>query len=466
MNNLLNQTKFSISLSRTRYAQKPTTTQWAKVSYTMVETTASEFLEYMAQGYCYTQLYNRETFSQTDKTKANWVGQQVITFDVDNVSGQYQMEDFVSTLSYKPSIAYTSANDHAPKSNEDKAHARFRLLYILDEIITNEDTVHGIYDKISSTFDTSFFEGRSDHCGRSIAQQFYGNGTSSMRGMMNDVVYSVSDFGDVSSIVSVPSKRRERKVTAQELSSAKVDRDYLKDLYRLSQTEFLDRYACTYELIFESKVSYNEWGYAKLGGDYVKIETPFKFDTAKGICVPMKFRDGQQRRRKLFLRGMMRKKIKPTICIEELIYNLVFDRYHYFDNDDGILTDGLIVEIAENVMNSDYDIDTTTKHKFKVDKQFCQDNDISPNQYKQMVRKMIGDDRIDKFYRSSVSVKDNLQRLKLLGKEVGKSKLYSYVKERGIPTKGDGTNKYNYSLDNLQTCIECSLFKGYYRDYI
>ena len=53
--------------------------------------------------------------------------------------------------------------------------------------------------------------------------------------------------------------------------------------------------------------------------------------------IPRKLKDRQHRKRTLFHRGWLRRLIKPSITPDELLYNLLFDREHFFDNSDNEL---------------------------------------------------------------------------------------------------------------------------------
>lgn len=64
-----------------------------------------------------------------------------------------------------------------------------------------------------------------------------------------------------------------------------------------------------------------------------------------------KLRDGDNRRKKLYIAGLIMKKILPNITFENLLYNLICERTYYYDNSDRVLSNKVLANIARNVVN-------------------------------------------------------------------------------------------------------------------
>lgn len=449
--------EFNVPISAQRIENKDENV-WGRLTYTTERTDKETFLRKLAEGYAFTSLMNTPSFTVRDKKDANWRGSQLLVFDLDNVKSKYNMSDFLSSLQYPHSMAYTSQNDHIP--SKGSINCRFRLIYVFEEPITSKEIYQGIYDYIKSTFDTSFFDPSNafDNTSRSVSHQYAGNATSNMEMAATDWVYSISDFSEhVSSSV----KKKEQKDEAITRTDLDVSEGFLKDLNSLQPSDFLEKYRYTYHYQAESIVTYNNSGYAVLDDSYTKIYHPFDKTTGK----PLIYHDGQGRRHKLFVKGLLHKRVKQDISDEELVYNLIYDRYHFFDNSDNVLNNKTLLDIAEGVKNTPTD-ELAVKHpKLKIDKEFCKDNGISPNQYRPMLMKEIIDTLISKFYNPNLSVKTNLERLNCYGIKIGKTKLYEFCKERKISTKGNKQYGYKPTEASLATCSDCPLVKAVISHY-
>lgn len=443
-----------LSLSTAPIADKDAYGVWGRVRYRETETDIDTFMIHISKGYAFTSLMGREEFGVKEKTDYNWSGSQLLVYDIDNVQNCYEMGDFVTTLTFQPTIAYTSQNNHVEKGG--KSYCKFRLLYIFDEVITSEDVYHGIYDYIQSTFDKSFFDSSKtfDNTARSVSHQFAGN-PHNIEMIRNDITYSLADFKDCETVSSVQKQKAPYPKDKSIKTKLELSDSFIRDLDSMSPSSFLEHYGHVYRYQSESHVDFNNYGYAILDDDYIKMFHAYDKETGQ----PHIFKDGEQRRKKLYMKGLLHKKIKSDIGDEELVYNLLFDRYHFFDNSDNVLNNRKIIEIAENVKNSDVCINAK-RPKIKIDKGFCKDNGITPNQYRPMVMKEINDALISKFYNPNLSVKENLERLNRYGIKIGKTKLYEFCRERKISTKGNKKYGYKPTEGASKICSECELVKA------
>ncbi|MFR6236870.1 MAG: hypothetical protein ACLULL_05685 [Parabacteroides distasonis] len=76
----------------------------------------------------------------------------------------------------------------------------------------------------------------------------------------------------------------------------------------------------------------------------------------------------------------------------------------------------------------------TEKRKWIINPQYCIKYNLSAKTVRNMVKKKINDELIGLYYDCSKSLKENLSTFKELNLKVGKSKLYEWCKESGIPT--------------------------------
>ena len=79
---------FTLSVSNERYDDK-NTIDWGKVQYSRIDDLALENIaEIITDGYCFTSIYKKESFSVFEKTESNWMGSDFVIFDIDNIKNE------------------------------------------------------------------------------------------------------------------------------------------------------------------------------------------------------------------------------------------------------------------------------------------------------------------------------------------------------------------------------------------
>ena len=235
-----------------------------------------------------------------------------------------------------------------------------------------------------------------------------------------------------------------------------ADRGFISDVNSLSPYYLIDKYRTKYRYFTHTELHYQD-GYALIPSDYQEIfrqtyMDSFIKDNGDEIkfSVVKKLRDGDNRRKKLYIAGLIMKKILPSITFEHLLYNLICERTYYYDNSDRVLSNKVLANIARNVVNTPLEKiqlqSKRKKRKFCVDKSYCAMLGISPNAMKNKVRKMLKDEEIGNAYDCSLSIAENLAAFKEMDISVGKSKLYQWCKENGINTKGEKSNVCNHDI--------------------
>ncbi len=423
---------FILSVSKEKYDDK-NTIDWGKVRYSKIDDLSIENIaEIITDGYCFTSIFNKENFSVFEKTETNWIGTDFVVFDVDNIKNEITFSDYLSTLELTPTIAYTTPNHHQQKPNDLKPYSRFRLLYAFNTTITDKWQYQGIYETISNTFDKALFDTtkKSDNCGKSPIQQYSGNATKNCQIAINETIFNIEDF-KILEPTEKPIEKDDLKV--------KIDDDFLQNLNTLKPTDFLSFYRDKFEILYETELKYNDDGFALLPTDYVRIQRNYTIYKLDGkICSKYKrLKDGEGRRHQLFCNAKIRCQIKPNISVEELIYNLVYDRQYFYDNSDKVLSNQCLLRMAIDAKKATYQMKMKNKPIFKVDSVFCKENNIKPNALKMMVRKTLHCDEIKQWYDTTKSVKDNLLFAKENNIKVSRATLYNYCGEKGINPKGE-----------------------------
>ena len=417
---------------------------WSSVKYQKRIVTISEFVGLVRKGHCFCQCFNTETevFGVREKRDANFASAQVVFVDIDDSS--IPMDEFVGKLSKRPTVTYTTPNNHTEKSN---GMYRFRLCHLLEEPITTVEAYGMVYDGIIQSIcnDIQSFK-MKDNCGRKVSQQFGGNALSDCELIENRQYYALSDFpfqnNNVSSFFLLFSNG---KTQTDKTDIPISDEELIADTKCLKIRELLEKYRDRYQYFDHTELHF-ENGYALIPEDYQEIYRSWyisSFENKNGevlhVSTLKKLRDKDNRRYKLFIAGLIMKKIMPTITYEHLLYNLFYEVYHYYDNSDKVLNNTTLKSIAKGIIQipiEEIRLQNKCKKRFVVDKSFCAEYGIKANSYKNTVKKMLKDEEIGSVYDTSLSVKENLNLLHELGIKVSKTKLYDWCRENGINTKG------------------------------
>ena len=434
---------YTISISENHYDDK-NAIDWGKVKYNRIDDLSiNNISTLIKEGHCFCGIYGNDTifdtFTVTQKTEANWRCSYFVAFDLDNIKDNVSITDFLDGLPYKPTISYTTPNNNIQKPNETKSYTRIRLLYFFDKPIISKSEYQQIYDVLRATFNNAYFdiEKTEVKCGRSPYQQYSGNAKKDCKMIVNECVYNKEEILEYKPI-SKPIQDTEKPIKKDDLK-IRIEDDFLQNLNTLKPTDFLAYYRDTFQIIYETELDYNEEGYALLPNDYVRIQRNYTIykDDGKIQSKYHRLKDGERRRNTLFCNAKIRCQIKQNISIEELIYNLVYDRHYFFDNSDKVLSNQCLLRIALDAKKATYQMKMKKKPLFKVDKVFCMENQIKPKAQANYVRRKLHFDDITKWYDTKKCVKDNLSFAKENNIKVSQKTLYNYCCEKGISTKGE-----------------------------
>lgn len=455
--------KFEISISTQTYKDK-NLIKWNSVEYQRQSITVEEFAHLIKEGRCFCHSFKtRELlFGLAEKTDKNFLFADMMFVDIDD--SVIDMNDFVGRLTKKPTLYYTTPNNHTEKSNYKY---RFRLCYLFCLSIYTVESYHSLYDGIVESIKQDI-QGLviKDNCGRTPSQQFSGNAKADCELYVTDNVFSSSDFpsqnnnASSSSLLLIsngnPTASQKKEDGEVKDMDGITDKDFIRDVNSLSPYDLIDKYKAKYQYFTHTELHYKN-GYALIPSDYQEIYRQTYIDSfikdngdEIKFSVVKKLRDGDGRRKKLYIAGLIMKMILPSITFEHLLYNLICERTYYYDNSDRVLSNKVLANIAQNVVKKPLeDIRLQCKRKkrkFEVDKSYCALRGISPNAMKNKVRKMLKDEEIGNAYDCSLSVSENLAAFKEMGISVGKSKLYLWCKENGINTKGEKSNVCSHDI--------------------
>ena len=232
----------------------------------------------------------------------------------------------------------------------------------------------------------------------------------------------------------IPIEKKDKKEKKKkEHQYSQLEKKFEADFHRLSADEFIEKYSkkyySTYLRSLKSALYISEdQEYFTYPDDYQQVFRKWSI-TEDGRRTVVRYAIGEDRKCKLFKTARQMVCNIPDITLENLVFNLVVEREHYYENADNKITDEVILQTAKNALTSTHTLKPSKHPTFSVNKDFWAEQGLTANQAKQIIRKKLKDEEILNVYDFSKSVKENLETLHTLGIKVGKSKLYSFLKE-------------------------------------
>ena len=410
---------FNVSVSTTTYESKEAFVAASrKLVYRKQPVSIDTMCQFIKEGHSFCHCYddNDEPFSNSTKTQANFRYTSCIAYDIDD--SPLPMEKYLTTLTYQPTIAYTTTSDGI-KGN------RYRLVYCFDGKITGKA-------QYEATFETVQVESGigelNDTCTRSPAQAFFGNALPTCRMVCTNYIYIIP------TAASMTTEKREK--VSKQIKIKKGESDIISnDTFRndfdgMSMRKFVSTYSGEFQPIEESELTYCN-GYAPIDENYLRIYRRWNPDTRR----IHKWQDGEGRRKKLATAALIIRKIKPDITAEHLIYCLAYEVVHYYSNIDGVLNKSLILRVAETALAKpieDITIKGHDKRKYKVDKDYWMSLGVSTKAAVAKARAVWNDERIGELYDYQLTDKENADVMAKFGQKVSVSTIKRWRKKHGI----------------------------------
>lgn len=410
---------FNVSVSTTCYESKEEFVKASpKLIYRKQTVTISSLCGLIKEGhsFCYCFDDNDEPFDNTTKTQDNFRYTSYIAYDIDD--NALPMEDYLTTLTYQPTIAYTTTSDGI-KGN------RYRLIYCFDcKVKGNEQ-----YESVFETMQVECGIGElKDTCTRRTHQPIFGNALPTCRMVCTDYIYSLPTAADntASRKQKVPKQTKERGRENIIVCSE----TFLKDFEELPLWKFVSTYCSKYKYIDETELTYSN-GYAPIDENYLRIYRRWDVRMRRTHI----WKDGEGRRKRLFTAALIIRKIKPNITCEHLIYCLAYEVTQYYDNSDGVLNQDFILRVAESALSKPIDeitIKGRDRRKFKVDMEYWESFGVSPKAAVAKARGAWNDDRIGELYDLQLTDKENVEAMAEYGVKTSVSSLKRWRKKHGI----------------------------------
>ena len=355
---------------------------------------------------------NEGAMKLTTKSDQFFKGAQTVYVDIDYTRFT-SVEKYISVLTYAPTCVYMSYSDGIAKGKEKVVSRRFRLVYVLDQIVGKDD-LRRISQAINDQIVIDTGEPMKDDCGTRPCQYMngvYGNNET----YSSNFIYSVSDFPQQIDPVEEEPLQGPGKIT--------FDEALVNDMRTMDYAQFTHFYSTRYPYLYRTEKP--EWqgiGYQLTDENYLQTW----FYKEKQV-------DGQQRRRKLGKNACLRRLMFPWIEPNTLLFNLYIDRERFFDNSDGVITIDTLLRKVKLAMEMNqeqllafcnWEIKYWKEHRPKF---IMQPGKNFNSGTISMVAKKIRWEELDDKYDRSLSFDENLENL-----NVSMSTLYRYCKEKWI----------------------------------
>lgn len=437
-----------VSISDKCFEIKPQSKEISSLYFKVEDLTIIQLANYISNGFCYCNVFNNEVITIKDKTKYNFRYSNIISVDIDHT--KLSMDSALSLIITKPSIAYETY------SNGKDGLFSYRFIYALSEPVDNSN-IHSLinyfYNKVESELNTI-----TDKRTKNPYQYF--NGTFNKKVVTTDIEYCPSD------LILSPSERSNTpsgitipKVEKRVLE-VKYDSPFLNDFFNLNKRELLDKYR-------DSFINKEHTDLPTADEDTPIIYFPSNFreirrywyQTINKDTHIRRIKDGMGRRHKLFINGIIRRLIEPTLTIENILYNLVYEMYFYIDNRDKAITNIILYNLAKNIYNADltkYNELGKSKRKYMANPLYC----IKHNLRKNTVSKMkIDYNAVGELYDCSLTDKENCKVMSEYGIKIKLGTLRKWRQRNNIQsghlnTVNSGIEMYKQrerSIMNLNT---------------
>lgn len=432
--------KITLGVSVQKFKTKPE--NWTVLTYKRQTITIEELVNRIFEGHCICQNFKTESniFGLKEKTIANFDFADCLTLDIDDTF--ISMNDFYLSLKdeHKPTIIYTTY------SNVDNVNNRFRLVYAFENPIKTNEHYRSIALAIIYAIQKEIegFDLKDKTC-LNASQQFAGNGSDNIIYYYNDNIFTPTDFGIDEHFFSKSGSilEREKKHNIQSHLENKVgDTEFIRDFKRMgymkNEEEFICKYAKVYPFLEATPLleADADTPYILLPENYVEIKRYWyrepQIKNNEKVAYKshvVKLKSGN--RRKLLYDGcLLRKIMLPDITVEHLLYCLVCERRYYVDNQDKVITNKILYQIAKDAWNDmERNINVKKeKRQFVVNPKYCSEHGVSKQSARNIAAKMLLDIQLKQLYNSNLSVKENLELLKNQGVKISKSSLYNWIK--------------------------------------
>lgn len=438
-----------LGLSREQFTEKPQGRDFTKINYFNADCTIKEIMNYLHNGRAISAVFvdGKEVYTQSSRKASNFLYTTFVMVDCDDDTHE-TLDDLIKSLMVIPTIAYETFSH-----KKDNKGNRYRLLYFFEEPICAIEVYQKIYDLIVTLNQLQL----KDNCGRNPMQLVLG--TKPTANVYNSgKLYQLKMFGvnitlekDEEATEAYNKKMVEETEKSVALIKDEIeinDEEYINDFFQLKFEDLLEKYRNKYYFFDHTplpEVS-DDTPYILLPDNYISINRYIVNDYTKdadGNKVKIgshihKNKNGEQRRKKIYLSLVMRRYMIPNVTFEHLLQNALYELAWFTNNSQDKITRKDLVYITKNAMNTDlskYPLEkfkSRCNGKFIVNNEYCIKHGLSAKQARQLSRKLITFEKIGEYYDTALSLRKNQELLEEKGVKVSVNTLQRFKEYQGI----------------------------------
>lgn len=442
-----------IGISLKGYPTKPMV---KTLEYESIRIEITELIELIKNGYAFSANFTEEDnvkFSQKERTYKNFISTQILMIDIDD-DYECSLEELVNGLKLKPTLAYTTFS-HNIKGN------RYRLLYIFNNEIKDRYIFKSLYYNILKDNNIKI----KDNSGGSAVQCILGS-RNDCEIIFNNILYNPNELLTEEQIKCNSNYIKQEEENNIELEMHFSDKELRDDYRDLPYEEILNKYLIKYEYLDHTPIYADEdTPYIILPSNYIEIKRYWFYNVVKDEYENTKYytknvkrlKDGEGRKRKLFINGILRRFMIKDMPFEHILINLIYELFFYIDNRFDKITKSILLQIAVNVYKADLSKYEklnvkTDKRRFIVNGEYCIKYGVSKRTIRNMSKKLITYDAIGNLYDPTLKDKENLKILKENGVDVCLRTLKNFKKDCGLSRTRNKDNDIG-SGDNVDIPI-------------
>ena len=508
--------KFNYSISVSEYDRNKDVVSLIK--WKPINGTIQDLSDIISKGYAFCNCFSTnasKTFTCHLKQDCYLRAAYLICFDFDAVKHSVsEFNKIMSQTEIKPNITYTTQNNgHFKPNKNEEYNNRYRAIYVIDSPIFSAELYTALHQNLKEEISLIVNDNNiwNDNTDKSVSHFFAGCKATQIT--TDENVYSLQWFIDRYGI-TIPNKKdtqtnnKGNKSPNNNVSGKKDkqcnNKDYIRtlldhkqssidekdkqnnnkkkgdsiielcdqfesDYYNLPMNKIIEKYISVYHPIDSTPLEDNGELIINLPKDYTEIRRRFNVieqvktngDTYK-TSTNIRRKDGEGRRRNIYLNLLLRKRINPSITLEQMLYCGLWELYYYIDNTSADkITKNNIAQIAVNAYFDDCRIKDNNTKKYKINKQYCKENNINPKSAnifylntKKKQEKKERDLKIKELYNTKLSDNENINLLSENGINLSVKTLRRWKKENGISKEyKKRTNKSVLSVSNVSITI-------------
>ncbi len=282
-----------------------------------------------------------------------WVSSQVVAIDVDGAD--LDLEAFLETqVTVQPNVSHGSFH------YQQDGKYRYHLFYFLPKPVETKAAFLDIYERIVSTVvrDCPEIENAIDKHMRNVSQLLFGT-TEDKPSHHDNRPLDLSTLVQVphhseTELLTIPSMETEDgDSTSSEPLKTEENYRFIGELYHHKSSDFLEMYKGQFKIWEQEDCSAQPtWEEPGLwfGLTFLTLRRAYR-RAKEGEGFPVhRWMNHENRHSKLYTACLVKRLCNPKITLKELLYNMVYERYYFYNNQDHKFTNRYLLILSVRIL--------------------------------------------------------------------------------------------------------------------